>query len=172
MNMLLILEEGQTFYNDDLGLFYALLGVALAAILAGFGSVIGVMIAGQAAAGVLSEKPELFGKVFVLQALAGTQGMYGFLVAVLLLQKLGFLGGAIANLSNEEGLQYLAAALPIALVGLVSAIYQGAVAKSAILMTAKQPDSSTRGISMTVLVETYAILALLVSILMYTALPS
>ena len=33
-------------------------------------------------------------------------------------------------------------------------------------MTAKQPDSSGKGITMTALVETYAILALLTSILL------
>src|SRR5690606_8308943 len=113
-NFLLILGDGESFYNEDLGVMYALLGVGLAAILAGFGSVLGVMIAGKTAAGVLLEKPELFGKLFVLQALPGTQGMYGFLISVLLLQKMGALGGSIIALTNEQGLLYLATALPIA----------------------------------------------------------
>src|SRR5690606_24780661 len=124
-----ILDPGQTVYNDELGLIYVLLGVALAAILAGFGSILGVMIAGKASAGVLSEKPELFGKVFVLQALPGTQGMYGFIVAILLMLKLDLLSGNLPmNLSDEQGLLYIAAALPIAIVGLLSGIYQGVVA--------------------------------------------
>ncbi|HLS99864.1 MAG TPA: V-type ATP synthase subunit K [Acholeplasma sp.] len=171
MELLLILEDGQTYINENLGLMYALLGVGLAAILAGLGSVLGVMIAGKASAGVLSEKPELFGKLFVLQALPGTQGMYGFLIAVMLMIKLNILSGAPIALTNDEGLLYLAAALPIAVIGLLSAIYQGIVARSSILMTAKQPEGSTKGIMMTVLVETYAILALLVSILMWLGLP-
>ncbi|MBN3490033.1 V-type ATP synthase subunit K [Acholeplasma equirhinis] len=156
-----------------MGLTYALIGIGLAAILAGFGSILGVMIAGKASAGVLSEKPELFGKVFVLQALPGTQGMYGFIVAILLMLKLDLLSGNLPmNLSDEQGLLYIAAALPIAIVGLLSGIYQGVVARASILMTAKQPEGSTKGIMMTVLVETYAILALLVSILMYIGLPT
>jgi len=40
------------------------------------------------------------------------------------------------------------------------------MAVNAIHMVAKQPDASGKGITMTVLVETYAILALLASILM------
>ena len=62
-----------------LGLILAIIGAALAAILPGIGSAYGVQIGGQAAAGVTSEKPELFGKLLVLQALPGTQGIYGFL---------------------------------------------------------------------------------------------
>lgn len=154
------------------GLTWALMGVALAAGLAGIGSAMGVSIAGRAATGVLSEKPDLFGKVLVLQALSGTQGIYGFLVAVLLLVRMGWLTGSPIALTEMQGQMYFAAALPIALVGLISAIYQGKMAASSILMTGKRPEISTRGITMTALVETYAILALLVSILMWTQLPA
>ena len=55
----------------NFGLVMALLGAAIAAS-AGIGSAMGVAIAGKAGNGVLSEKPELFGKVLVLQALPGT----------------------------------------------------------------------------------------------------
>ncbi|MEG2083827.1 MAG: permease, partial [Oscillospiraceae bacterium] len=63
-----------------------------------------------------------------------------------------------------------AACMPIALGGLFSAIYQGNTAVAAIHMTAKQPEASAKGITMTALVETYAILALLTSILLIFAL--
>ncbi len=148
------------------GITLAIMGAALAAILGGVGSAYGVSIAGRAAAGVVSENPELFGKLLVIQALPGTQGIYGFLTAVMVMIKTGILGGAAANLSVAQGWMFFAACLPIAFGGLFSAIYQGKVAVSAIHMTAKQPDASARGITMTALVETYAILALLVSILL------
>lgn len=153
------------------GMGWALMGAALAAGLAGAGSAIGVGIAGKAGNGVLSEKPDLFGKVLVLQALPGTQGIYGFLVAVLMLVKLGWISGQPVTLTPEQGLLYLAAAMPIAIGGLVSGIFQGKAAATSILMTGKRPELSTRGITMTALVETYAILALLVSILMWINLP-
>lgn len=151
------------------GLVYALIGAALSIGLAGIGSAIGVALSGKAAAGVISEKPELFGKVLILQALPGTQGIYGFLLAILILVKVGLIGGNVVALTDAQGLSLFAAALPIAVVGLVSGIYQGKMAASAVAMTAKKPNMSARGMTMTAIVETYAILALLVSILMYNA---
>ena len=148
----------------------ALIGIALSTILAGAGSAIGVSIAGQTGAGVLSEKPELFGRVLILQALPGTQGIYGFLMSILLMTKTGHLGGTVLDLTKAQGWSVFAAALPIAVVGLLSAIYQGKAAASSILMTSKKPNMSASGMTMTALVETYAILALLVSILLWTSL--
>ncbi len=153
------------------GLVWALIGAALAAGLAGIGSAMGVAIAGKAGAGVISEKPELFGKVLILQALPGTQGIYGFLVAILILVKVGMLGGAPLQISSQAGLGFFAAGLPIAIGGLLSGIYQGKMAAASITMTAKKPNLSARGITMTAIVETYAILALLVSVLMYVGVP-
>ena len=54
------------------GEFLALLGGALAALFAGIGSAKGVGIAGEAAAGGVSEDPNKFGQVRLLQALPGT----------------------------------------------------------------------------------------------------
>lgn len=150
----------------SIGLVLAILGAALAAILPGIGSAYGVRIAGQASAGVLSEKPELFGKLLVIQALPGTQGIYGFLTAVLVMIRLNMLGGSAIQINVLTGVSFLVACLPVAVVGLLSAIYQGQTAVAAIHMTAKQPGASARGITMTALVETYAILALLISILL------
>ncbi|MDD2575387.1 MAG: V-type ATP synthase subunit K [Acholeplasmataceae bacterium] len=152
----------------NFGLVMALFGVAIAAS-AGIGSALGVAIAGKAGTGVLSEKPELFGKVLVLQALPGTQGIYGFLVAVLILVKIGLLGGSAESLTATQGFAFLAVGIPIGVVGIFSGIYQGKIAASSIIMTSKDPSLSTRGMTMTALVETYAILALLVSILMWNS---
>lgn len=149
-----------------LGLVLAIAGAVLAAALPGIGSAYGVQIGGQAAAGVVSEKPDLFGKLLVLQALPGTQGIYGFLIAVLVMVRVGLLGGGAAELTTQQGWAFFAACMPMAIVGLLSAISQGKAAVAAIHMTAKQPDSSAKGITMTALVETYAILALLVSVLL------
>jgi V/A-type H+-transporting ATPase subunit K len=147
------------------GIIIAIIGAGICAILSSIGSAIGVQMGGKAAAGVVSEKPELFGKVLLLQALPGTQGFYGFIVAVLTANKLGFFSGNLANLTTEQGWAYFAAAMPATLILFVSAIFQAKTAVSAIHMTAKQPDSSGRGVTMVALVETYAILGLLTSII-------
>ena len=111
------------------GIYLSILGAALAAGLAGTGSALGVGIAGQAAAGVITEDPDKFGKTLVLQALPGTQGIYGFLAAMIVMLRIGMFGGSIAAISIETGLQILGACLPVAIAGLSSGIYQGKVCR-------------------------------------------
>ncbi|MBO4837916.1 MAG: V-type ATP synthase subunit K [Lachnospiraceae bacterium] len=154
--------------NENLGIVYALLGAALAAFLAGSGSAIGVGMGGRAAAGVLTEKPELFAKVLILQLLPGTQGIYGLLVAFVVLGKIGILGGTAPT--ADQGLLFLAACLPIGVAGLISAIHQGKTSVASIQLLAKRPDSFGRAMLLPAMVETYAILALLVSLLTVTRL--
>ncbi len=146
------------------GTFLAILGAALAAGLAGAGSAIGVGIAGKAAAGVTAEDTDKFSKVLVLQLLPGTQGIYGLLIAFLVFIKIN-LFGEVAALTMGSGLSIMAGCLPIAIVGLISGIYQAKVATSGIALVAKRPEESGKAIILTVMVETYAVLALLVSFL-------
>ncbi len=153
------------FMGLSVGQILALLGAALSALVAGIGSARGVGIAGEASSGVCTEKPELFGKCLVLQLLPGTQGIYGFLIAFIVLIKTNFLGGMV-DLTQTQGLLILIGCLPVALVGYFSAIYQARVAAAAINMTGVRAELSGRGITMAVMVETYAVLALLASFLM------
>ncbi|MBS6859385.1 MAG: permease [Clostridiales bacterium] len=150
---------------DQLGMALALLGAVLAALLAGIGSAIGVGMAGQAAAGVVTEDPGKFSKLLILQLLPGTQGIYGFLIAFLTLSQIGVIGGGSVEVSTTKGMLYLLACLPIAFVGLWSAIRQAKAAVSCIGLIAKRPDQLGKAIILPAMVETYAILALLVSIL-------
>ncbi|XOQ45028.1 MAG: V-type ATP synthase subunit K [Clostridium sp.] len=152
------------FFNS-IGLPLALLGAALAALLPGIGSAIGVGKTGQAAAGVITEEPSLFGKVLVLQLLPGTQGIYGLLIAFVALSQIGILGGAAAAMSGAKGLLYFAACLPMAIVGYYSAVNQGKAAVSSIGLVSKRPDQFGKSMIFPAMVETYAILALLISIL-------
>ncbi|WP_019227302.1 V-type ATP synthase subunit K [Sedimentibacter sp. B4] len=147
------------------GNFLAILGASVAA-LAGIGSAIGVGIAGQAAAGVVAEDPKKFGSTLILQALPGTQGIYGLLVAFIILNKIGLLGGSMAELSAVQGGLFLAAALPIGVVGIISAIHQGKVAASGIMLIGKRPEEIAKAMVYAAMVETYAVLALLISFLM------
>ncbi len=147
------------------GLFLAVLGAALAVGLSGIGSAKGVGIVGEAGAGLLSEEPKMFSKVLILQILPGTQGLYGFIIALLMFNKIGLLGGNVAELTATQGLTFLVASLPMALTGLFSAIYQGRVAASGISLIAKQPTQTSRAMTLSALVETYAVLTFLVSLI-------
>lgn len=156
-------------FTDGNGL--ALIGAAIAAC-AGCGSGMGVGIAGQAAAGVVANDPKKFGRTLLLQALPGTQGIYGVVIAFLIMVKTGFLTGAMGDLSVAQGLFYLAAGVPIGVVGFASGIGQGRAAASALQLMAKRPDQMAKGIIYTVMVETYAILAFVISILIWLRIPA
>ena len=151
------------------GQFLGLLGAALAALLAGMGSAKGCAISGQAAAGVTTEDPAKFGQTLVLQLLPGTQGFYGFIVSFLILTKIGIFGEPV-ELTTAMGLRFLAAGLPVGIVGFYSAIFQGKVSAASIALIAKRPEEMGKAIIFPAIVETYAILGLLASFLMYNGL--
>lgn len=156
---------------SELGIVYALLGAAIAVLLAGAGSSIGVGIAGQAAAGVVTEDPSKFAKVLIMQLLPGTQGIYGLLVGFITLSKVGLLGGQVVAITPQTGLMILAACLPIGIVGLISGKYQGKTSAASIGIVAKKPDQFGKAMLFPAMVETYAILALLISILAVSNIP-
>lgn len=149
------------------GMALSLLGAALAAFLAGVGSSIGVGLAGQASTAVIGEDPEKFGKVMLLTALPGTQGIYGFVVAFLVILKLGLIGGGPApEVTTAQGWQLFYSALPIGIAGLLSGIHQGKVCAAGVQMTAKRPEESGKALILGVFVEFYAVLGFLASFLM------
>lgn len=145
------------------GLFFALLGASIATALAGFGSAKGVGSAAQTAMGVLSEDSSKFGKMLVLTLLPGTQGLYGFIVSFLILVRCGVLGGSLPTVG--QGLAYLGASLAIGIGGMVSGFAQGKAAVSGIAMSAKDDKNFSKAMVSITLVEIYALLSFIVSLL-------
>ena len=156
------------------GMVYALIGAAAAVILSGIGSAVGIGYTASASAGVMTEDPRNFGKYLILVALPGTQGIYGFVAAFLVIMRLGLLNpdtaqAVIANMTTGQGLQVLYACLPIAFAGLVSAIHQGKVCTAGVALTAKQPAESGKALVFGVFVEFYAVLGLIITIFLLQA---
>ena len=154
------------FTDANIGTALALLGAALATVLAGMGSAKGVGIVGEAAAGVVAEDPSKFGQTLLLQVLPGTQGIYGLLIGFIVLLKVGFVGGGGIEMTTAKGIYILIASLVIAVVGYISAIKQGRVAAAGVGVVAKRPEEVSKAMIYAAMVETYAVLALLVSFLM------
>lgn len=150
----------------SLGTALAFAGAAVAAGFAGSGSALGVGITGQAGSGVVSEDPDKFGNVLVLQALPGTQGIYGLLIAFIIVLNIGVIDGNIKDLTTAQGWALFFAGLPIGIAGFFSGIYQGKVCAAGIYLCAKRPEETGKGIIMAAMVETYAVLALLISFIM------
>ncbi|NLY66392.1 MAG: V-type ATP synthase subunit K, partial [Tissierellia bacterium] len=117
------------------GVVFAALGIAIA-MLSGIGSAKGIGIVGQAASGLIIEEPEKFGRSLVLQLLPGTQGLYGFVIALLVLGKLD------VNMSVANGMYILFSCIPVGIVGWLSAIAQGKVAAAGISILAKNEEHS------------------------------
>ena len=134
------------------GLGFAILGAALTAGLCCIGSAKGTGMVGEAAAGLVSEDPDKSTKCLILQVLPGTQGLYGFVALFLVLGNVGVLSGSPVEVTLTQGLSFFAACLPIMLGGWLSAIFQGR-------------EASTKGIIFCGIVEFYAILSLVATIM-------
>lgn len=147
------------------GLDWAYLGAAVAAIGGGIGSSIGITSISNAAAGIVSEDSEKFGKLLPLAAMPGTQGIYGLVTMVLVFVFTGVFGGS-PELTASEGIRIFFSCLPVALICMFSGIYQGATAAGAAGMVARRDEDAGKALIFPALVETYAVFSLVVTILM------
>lgn len=154
-------------YFVNTGLGWVIAGAMLAMALGGVGSALGIRIAGSQGAGVLSEKPDLFGKVIIFIAMPGTQGIYGLLYVFLAASWCGLLGSAkTVAISPVVGVCMFFVGIAMGLVLWRSAIHQGEAAAAAINLVARRADQFGRAIIMPALIETYAVFALLAALLM------
>ncbi len=143
-----------------MGYTIAMLGIALCVLLCGIGSCIGLYKTSTAAAGVLSEDPKKFGKVMVLVLLPATQGIYGFIIGIIA-------SGVISSgMATATGWAMLGAVLPMAVSGFVSAWLQGKSAVNCIYAVGKQESLSGKLIVYPGMIEFYAILGLIISIML------
>ena len=150
----------------DLGLALAIAGAAIVMAISGTGSAIGVALAGQAAAGVMTEDPEKFGRMIPLVGIPGTQGFYGFLIGFLVLNKLNLLGAQIKFPTLTQGIQILSICAVVSIVEAISAVWQGKVSVASIGLVAKKPEEAGKALVLPIFVEIYAILGLAAAFLL------
>lgn len=150
--------------SEVYGLVFAILGMASAITLAGIGSAIGIGISTMQTAGVLSEKPHLYGKLFVITALPGTQGFYGFIQLFWIATRIGLFGG-VPKIPVNTGMQLFFVGLGMGMVQLISAIWQGKVSAASINLVAEKEEEAGRAIILPGLVEIYAVISLIAAIL-------
>lgn len=147
------------------GLDWAMLGAAIAVGGGGTGSAIGIAKASGVAGGVLAEDPDKFAGILALCALPGTQGFYGFITGMLVMVFFNLFGGKGGELTAVNGLHVFFACLPVAISCCSSGIYQGHASVGATPMIARRGDTG-RAIIFPALVETYAVLSLIITILL------
>ncbi|MFA7682308.1 MAG: V-type ATP synthase subunit K [Candidatus Peribacteraceae bacterium] len=151
------------------GLAIAFIGAATATFLACLGSIIGVSMTGQAGAGLLTEKPELAGKVITLTVLPGSQGLYGMVISLLFIFNYAPVVNGTVAISVSQGVALFVASLPVAICCLTSAPFQAKVCSAGMHMLAKDDKLAGRVITLAALVETYALLGFLISFFMFNS---
>ncbi|MHB1135657.1 MAG: V-type ATP synthase subunit K [Coriobacteriia bacterium] len=151
------------------GINWALFGGGVAAVLGGIGSAIGITIASATISGIVTEDGEKFGKLLPLAAMPSTQGIYGFIAAVLVLIFFNILGGE-STLTGSQGFAVFLACLPVAFLCMFTGIYQGKTGAAAAGIVARRSEDSGKALIFPALVETYAVFSLIVTVLMMTAL--
>ena len=127
-------------------------GIALMLILSGVGSAYGVTIAGNAAVGAMKKNSGAFGNYLVLSAMAGTQGLYGFVGYFI------FSGLLTPTITETQGVAILCGSLALGIVALFSALRQGQVCANGIAGIGAGNDLFTSTLILCVFPELYAIL--------------
>lgn len=157
------------------GLTIGIIGLVLTALLCGIGSGLGLEATGKASAGVLSEDPSKFSKVIVLSLLPATQGIYGFLIAILGARYLPITAnlpdGVTFAQINAQGWNVFWACVPMMIGGAVSAYLQGRTAATTIIAVGKKGEIAAKSIIFPAMIEFYALLGLVVSIMMFNNIP-
>lgn len=153
------------FLGEYTGMIISTAGAVMAATMAGIGSAKGMNYVAQAAAGFTAENPDRFGQALVLQLLPGTQGVYGLLIGFLILINNGVITPLETPISAAQGWIYFFGAVPGGFVELFSAISQGKAGVAGMGLLTKRPDEQGKAMMMPLMVETYAVFALLISML-------
>lgn len=141
------------------GYIIGIIGIAVCVLACGIGSALGLYKTGSAAAGVLGEDPKKFGKVLVLVLLPATQGIYGFIIGIIGSSSL------VDAMTAAQGWALFGAVMPMAVSGLVTGILQGKSAVNCIYAVGKQESLGGKLIIYPAMIEFYAILGLIISIM-------
>lgn len=144
------------------GYAIAMIGIALCAILCGVGSCLGLYKTGSAAAGVLGEDPKRYGKLMILVLLPATQGIYGFIIAIIASSSLS--SGVFETAA--QGWALFGSVMPMAISGLISGIFQGKAAANCIYAVGRQESLGMKLVLYPAMIEFYAILGLIISIML------
>ena len=145
------------------GQFIAFIGIALCVFLCGLGSAIGLYKTGSASSAVLAEDGKKFGTVIVMTLLPATQGLYGFVIGIIAS------GSVTADMATSKGWAVFGATIVIAVMGLFSAIFQGKAAVAGITAVGKNESISGKLMLFPAMIEFYAILAFVISIILLSA---
>ena len=137
---------------------FSMFGPGIVLGLACLGSSVGCGIAGMASHGVMTHVDEGHGKFIGLSAMPSSQSIYGFVLMILM-----------RNAINEGSVSPMSAigiALFAGLAIMVSAIFQGKAAATAIQASAKQPSIFGKTAAVLGIIESFALFAFVFALLL------
>jgi V/A-type H+-transporting ATPase subunit K len=136
---------------------YEMAGPAMALGLSAIGSSIGCCIAGMASHAAMGRTEEGHGKFIGMAAAPSSQVIYGFILMLLMSQKIE--AGSLSPLDAIAIGLFSGAAI------MISAIYQGKVAASGIEATLKQPSVYGKCFAAVGIIESFALFAFVFALL-------
>jgi V/A-type H+/Na+-transporting ATPase subunit K len=137
---------------------FAMVGPALVMGLGCIGSSIGCGIAGMASHGIMTRVDEGHGKFIAISAIPSSQSIYGFIMMILM--KGALKAGTVSPMGA------LGIGLFVGLALMVSSIYQGKCAVTAIQALAKQPAILGKTAAALGIVESFSLFAFVFGLLL------
>lgn len=137
---------------------YDMIGPGIVLGLGCLGSSIGCGIAGMASHGVMTRVEEGHGKFIGLSAVPSSQSIYGFILMVLMRDAI--------RAGTLEPIGAIGIGFFVGLAIMVSSIYQGKCAATAIQATAKQPAVFGKAFAAVGIVESFSLFAFVFTLLL------
>ena len=137
---------------------FGMIGPAIVLGLGCIGSAIGCGIAGMATHAVMSRVEEGHGKFIGMSAMPSSQSVYGFVLMILMKNKI--------NEGNLTALNAIGIGTFVGLALLFSAVYQGMCAASGVQAAAKQPAILGKCLAALGIVESFALFAFVFGLLL------
>jgi len=145
------------------GTTLAIIGAGIAVGASGIASAIGAGIVGASGARSTADDAKNFSTSLLFQALPQTQGIYGFLIGILILLGVGVIGTA-REITFGQGLGAVGAGLAVGLAA-ISALGQGRASATAATTVGENKKAFGKSILFSVLPETQALYGFIISIL-------
>jgi V/A-type H+-transporting ATPase subunit K len=131
---------------------FSMFGPGIVLGLGCLGSAIGCGIAGMASHGVMTHVEEGHGKFIALSAVPSSQAIYGFILMIMMSNSI--------RVNRVSPMSAVGIAFFVGLAIMISAIYQGKVAATAMQSSAKQPAIFGKCFAAVGIVESFALFAM------------
>eukprot|EP00826_Nyctotherus_ovalis_P065162 TRINITY_DN9571_c0_g1_i4.p2 TRINITY_DN9571_c0_g1~~TRINITY_DN9571_c0_g1_i4.p2 ORF type:complete len:169 (-),score=42.16 TRINITY_DN9571_c0_g1_i4:161-667(-) len=160
-NMLSVIIAEQTVVQAGPEAFFGFFGVTSALVFANLGSAYGVAKSGVSIAGIAIPKPEAIMKSLVPVIMAGILGIYGLIMSVVLIQRIGDGKGY----DYKKGFSHFASGLCCGLSSWAAGYAIGVAGASGVRSNARQPAIFVGLILILIFAEAIGLYGLIVAII-------